>query len=186
MKGFLSEAQLLCSIPTMSPDALPSSPFTSHQLSFPAVSLFPQLLWLTLLTRPADSPWRALPWNMRYFGIQQSLLQFTRLFCLVVSLTVPHRRPQAQLALSLAPQTERQILPQPICSLNIHIVQRNAEEAQWHITLKVRSRAREIIADSGTLVIWKPIGASLNWKINTCSTCYIITSLSYYFVISLD
>lgn len=63
MKGFLNAAQLLCVplSPTVSPDALPSSPFTSHQLSLPAVSLFPQLLWLTLLTRPADSPWRALP-----------------------------------------------------------------------------------------------------------------------------
>lgn len=63
MKGFLSAAQLLC-IPlylAVSPDALQFSPFTSHQLSFPAVSLFPEPLWLTLLTRPADSPWRAVP-----------------------------------------------------------------------------------------------------------------------------
>lgn len=56
-----STAPVSSSLSSCVPDALQSSPFTSHQLSFPAVSLFPELLWLTLLTRPADSPCRALP-----------------------------------------------------------------------------------------------------------------------------
>lgn len=59
---------------------------------------------------------------------------------------------------------ERQILPQPICILNIHCTGScRGNTTANNLMLKVRSTAHEIIAVSGILVIWKPIGASLNW-----------------------